>query len=219
MHALLRAAAIFGGVFVAFGPPYSWLLLRLLYGTRWTSTDAPTLLGAYCFHVCAMAINGVGEAFVYATASPAQLVRLSRGLLLLAALYLPLSALALRAAGTLGLVLTNLLNMGGRIAYACAALRTASTATDAAAALPMAPPRLWPHRRVLLALALSATLMHLVGAALGAPHERTFARHAAHVAVGGACLMGVGLTAWRAEPEILNAMRTARLEAKAARSD
>ena len=32
LYALLRAAAIFGGVFLCFGPAYSWLLLHLLYG-------------------------------------------------------------------------------------------------------------------------------------------------------------------------------------------
>ena len=31
LHALLRAASTFGGLFIAFGPAYSWLLLRMLY--------------------------------------------------------------------------------------------------------------------------------------------------------------------------------------------
>ena len=131
MHALLRAAAIFGGLFLAFGPPYSWLLLRLLYGTKWTTgTNAPTLLGAYCLHVMMMAINGIGEAYVNATATEAELTRLSRYMVLLAIVYLPAAALSLKFAGSVGLVLANALNMVARAAYA---YTTLTAATNAAA--------------------------------------------------------------------------------------
>ena len=208
MHALLRAAAIFGGLFLAFGPPYSWLLLRLLYGTKWTTgTNAPTLLGAYCLHVMMMAINGIGEAYVNATATEAELTKLSRYMVLLAIVYLPAAALSLKFAGSVGLVLANALNMVARAAYA---YTTLTAATNAAASAKTVLPRRWPHRYVMLALGASSTITLLVGAALGAPADRSPVRHALHVAVGGGCLLVVGACAWKFEPELLEAISTAR---------
>ena len=46
LHALLRGATLFGGLFLAFGPAYSWLLLRMLYGAAWSETEAPVSLPA-----------------------------------------------------------------------------------------------------------------------------------------------------------------------------
>ncbi|KAL1520703.1 hypothetical protein AB1Y20_022272 [Prymnesium parvum] len=76
LYAMLRAAAIFGGVFVSFGPSYSWLLLHILYGDKWSTTEAPSALAMYCWLVCAMGLNGISEAFVNATAKDEQLRRL-----------------------------------------------------------------------------------------------------------------------------------------------
>ena len=216
IHALLRAAAIFGGVFVAFGPAYSWLLLRLLYGTRWAGSAAPFLLGVYCVHVCLMAVNGVGEAYVNATASPTQLAALSKWMVVLACIYLPVAAFALRELGAPGLVLANALNMGARIAYAYATLRADAAASAGRRA--GAAPRLLPEWRVLLALALSASLTLLGGRALGLPAERSPAQHAGHVAVGCGCLLVVAYAVRRLEPELLDAVRTARREAREAKS-
>ena len=39
LHALLRATSIFGLLFLAFGPPYAWLLLRMLFGAKWAETE------------------------------------------------------------------------------------------------------------------------------------------------------------------------------------
>jgi oligosaccharide translocation protein RFT1 len=43
---------------VAFGPNYSFLLLDLMYTSKFSATDAPFILGLYCFYVALMAING-----------------------------------------------------------------------------------------------------------------------------------------------------------------
>ena len=53
-----RLLGLLGLLFVAFGPSYSWLLLHLLYGEAWSSTEAPDALAAYCVYVLLMAING-----------------------------------------------------------------------------------------------------------------------------------------------------------------
>lgn len=54
----LRLLGLFGLLFVALGPSYTWLLLHLLYGEAWSSTEAPDALAAYCAYVLLMAING-----------------------------------------------------------------------------------------------------------------------------------------------------------------
>ncbi len=54
---------------VAFGPAYSYLLLRVAYGQRWSDTGAPAALAAYCPYVLLLAANGILEAFVHAVAS------------------------------------------------------------------------------------------------------------------------------------------------------
>lgn len=59
---LVRGVSIVGLVAAAFGPAYSWLLLRLLYSTRWADTGAPAALGAYAGYIVLLAVNGILEA-------------------------------------------------------------------------------------------------------------------------------------------------------------
>lgn len=53
---------------MAFGPSYSYVLLRLVYGQRWSDTEAPTALSYYCTYITLLALNGCTEAYVNATA-------------------------------------------------------------------------------------------------------------------------------------------------------
>ena len=52
----------------AFGPAYTYMLLRLVYGQRWSETEAPRALAAYCLYILLLAVNGIFEAFVHAVA-------------------------------------------------------------------------------------------------------------------------------------------------------
>jgi oligosaccharide translocation protein RFT1 len=47
-----------GVVFMAFGPSYSYSLIRLLYGKKWSDGEASTVLRYYCFYVIVLAMNG-----------------------------------------------------------------------------------------------------------------------------------------------------------------
>jgi len=47
-----------GLVFMAFGPSYSYSLIRLLYGEKWSDGEASTALRCYCFYVIVLAMNG-----------------------------------------------------------------------------------------------------------------------------------------------------------------
>lgn len=53
---------------MAFGPAYTYMLLRLVYGQRWSETEAPRALAAYCLYILLLAVNGILEAFVHAVA-------------------------------------------------------------------------------------------------------------------------------------------------------
>jgi oligosaccharide translocation protein RFT1 len=53
---------------VAFGPAYTYVVLRTAYGQRWSETDAPQALGVYCAYILLLAVNGILEAFVHAVA-------------------------------------------------------------------------------------------------------------------------------------------------------
>ena len=206
LHALLRGAAIFGGVVLAFGPAYSWLLLRILYGTAWTTTEAPALLALYCAHVCTMAINGVAEAFVHATASPEELTRLSRAMVVLAAAYIPVAAAGLQLAGSFGLVVANCLNMLARIAYCAAFISRAVRAEWADEASGAA--RRAARAGLALAAASAVTSMARRGSA-GREHQR---RARAHVA-RGRVPVAVGVVVMRRSPSC----RALRLRAIARR--
>ena len=220
VHALLRGAAIFGGVFLCFGPAYSWLLLHLLYGAKWSSTDAPALLAYYCMHVCAMALNGLSEAFVHATATRPQLGALNRVMVVFSAVYVALALGGMLYGGSRGLIVANTTNMAMRTAYslrfirraaaaAAASSATAASSTAAGRATAAATTRLLPHPLVVGSLIGSALLTNAAGLVLGTPSSPP-AHHALHVLLGGGCLLGVGVCVLRGEREIIAGVRALR---------
>ena len=177
-----------------------------------------------------MAINGVAEAFVNATASRTQLNSLASTMVVLSLAYVPAAALGLRLAGSTGLVLANSLSMLARISYAYRFARRAAAdarATDPSckaveAAAPkllphssveasttLLPPKLLPHSSVLGALAASALITSGAKAWLGTPAS-PLAHHACHVGIGMLCLALVIVIVLKAEPDLLAAVREAR---------
>lgn len=53
---------------VSFGPCYTYVLLRLVYGQKWSNTEAPKALAYYCAYITLLALNGCTEAYVNAVA-------------------------------------------------------------------------------------------------------------------------------------------------------
>ena len=47
-----------GLVVIAFGPSYSYSLIRLLYGRKWSDGEASTALQYFCLYVIVIAMNG-----------------------------------------------------------------------------------------------------------------------------------------------------------------
>ena len=116
---ILRVYGLVSLVAFAVGPAAAPLLLRLVAGARWSDTGAGDVLGTYCYYIPLLAVNGVSEAFVSATASTRQLRKQSIwmggfSVAFAASAYLFLSVLQM---GAKGLVLANCVNMVSRIIF------------------------------------------------------------------------------------------------------
>lgn len=116
---ILRIYGLVSLVAFAIGPYAAPLLLRVVAGARWSDTGAGEVLGTYCYYIPLLAINGVSEAFVSATASTSELRRQSIWMgaffvAFAASAYLFLSVLQM---GAKGLVLANCVNMASRILF------------------------------------------------------------------------------------------------------
>ncbi|KAK5704648.1 Oligosaccharide translocation protein rft1 [Elasticomyces elasticus] len=119
LHNLLRVYSIASLIAFAVGPTAAPLLLQLVAGSRWTDSGAGEVLATYCYCIPLLAINGVSEAFVSATASTAELQRqsiwmgaFSAGFALSAYVFLRVLEMGAR-----GLVLANCVNMALRIVF------------------------------------------------------------------------------------------------------
>jgi len=66
---LSKLMCYIGLLFACFGPAYSYLLLDLLYTSKYSQTTAPQFLAWYCVYILAMALNGITEAFAHSAAS------------------------------------------------------------------------------------------------------------------------------------------------------
>ncbi|CAE6457558.1 unnamed protein product [Rhizoctonia solani] len=97
-------------------------LSDILLPPRYRSTAAPRILRAYCAYIPAMGLNGILEAFVHATASPAQLQSQARWMVAFSIAFA--AGVSLGASGALGvkwddtmLVWANVANLGARALY------------------------------------------------------------------------------------------------------
>ena len=116
---LLRFYTIASLLAFAVGPTAAPLLLQLVAGSRWTDSGAGEVLATYCYCIPLLAINGVSEAFVSATASTKELQHqsiwmgaFSAGFALSAYVFLRVLGM-----GAKGLVLANCVNMALRIVF------------------------------------------------------------------------------------------------------
>ncbi|KAG5558345.1 hypothetical protein RHGRI_008316 [Rhododendron griersonianum] len=103
----LKLVLLIGLVVMAFGPSYSYSLIRLLYGQKWSDGEASSVLRYYCLYVIVLAMNGTSEAFLHAVATENQLKRSNDSLLVFSVIYLALNVLLIQSAGAVGLIVAN----------------------------------------------------------------------------------------------------------------
>lgn len=116
---MLRFYNIASLIVFAIGPTAAPLMLHLLAGSQWSNSGAADVLGTYCYYIPFLAINGVSEAFVAATASTKDLRNQSFWMagfsaLFAASAYVFVGVLGMGAGG---LVWANCLNMALRIVF------------------------------------------------------------------------------------------------------
>ncbi|CAK0818199.1 unnamed protein product [Prorocentrum cordatum] len=70
LRALLMLQGGVGWLGLCFGPGFSKLVVRILYGVDWANSAAPQVLTAYCVLLFFMALNGILEAYVDSQSSP-----------------------------------------------------------------------------------------------------------------------------------------------------
>ncbi|KAL5637630.1 hypothetical protein ACGC1H_004145 [Rhizoctonia solani] len=97
-------------------------LSDFLLPPRYRSTAAPRILRAYCAYIPAMGLNGILEAFVHATALPAQLRSQARWMVIFSIAFAV--SVSIGASGAFGikwddtmLVWANVANLGARALY------------------------------------------------------------------------------------------------------
>jgi len=116
----LKTVSIVALTLALIGPSFSTLFIRILYGTKWAfETRAPEALSAYFVYLVFMALNGVSEAFLNATATSRHLQRYSLYTSILSVAYLAGSFVLAGKLGSVGLVLANCINMAARFLYCC----------------------------------------------------------------------------------------------------
>lgn len=116
---LLHAYCVLSVLVVSLGPPLSGPLLYLLAGSKWSNTEAPLVLASYCYYIPVMALNGLLEAFVAVTATPAQIRGQSLWMIAFSLLFAATGILVLGwwDMGARGLVLANAITTAGRAAW------------------------------------------------------------------------------------------------------
>ncbi|KAI0488271.1 hypothetical protein KFK09_028099 [Dendrobium nobile] len=119
----LKLVSLIGLAAIAFGPSYSYCLIRLLYGKKWSDGQASTVLSCYCFYIISLAVNGTSEAFLHAVANESQLIQSNLSLFLFSGIYILLNIILVRSAGAFGLIAANSINMILRIAYSALFIR------------------------------------------------------------------------------------------------
>lgn len=110
---ILRAYGLLSIFIFPLGPTFIPLLLRIIAGHRWTHPKIISLLSTYSFYIPFLAFNGISEAFVSATASPADLRKQTGWMGVFSACFAFAAFLFLRVGqlGVEGLVWANIVNM------------------------------------------------------------------------------------------------------------
>ncbi|XP_044504450.1 protein RFT1 homolog isoform X2 [Mangifera indica] len=88
-----------GLIFIAFGPSYSYSLIRLLYGQNWSDGEALIALKYYCLYIIVLAMNGTSEAFLHAVATEDQIKHSNDSLLVFSVIYITTNVLLILSAG------------------------------------------------------------------------------------------------------------------------
>ncbi|KAL2073697.1 hypothetical protein VTL71DRAFT_11023 [Oculimacula yallundae] len=140
---LLRGYILFSVIVIALGRSIAPLLLKIVAGSKWTSSGAGHVLSLYCYYIPLLAINGLTEAFVSSVATKAEIHRQTLWMFAFSAGFAGAAVLFLRVLdmGAEGVVWANGLNMLLRIIWSTVFirnyLRRFGSSLDLASMMPM----------------------------------------------------------------------------------
>ncbi|TVY14653.1 Oligosaccharide translocation protein RFT1 [Lachnellula arida] len=123
---LLRSYALLSVCVLSVGPTVAPLLLKIVAGSRWTTSGAGDVLATYCYYIPLLAFNGLTEAFVSSVATESEVNRQSIWMLAFSAGFAGSAFLFLRVLemGAKGLVWANVLNMSFRVIWSTAFIKS-----------------------------------------------------------------------------------------------
>jgi oligosaccharide translocation protein RFT1 len=101
---LMNVSTLISLTYLATCPTYIHFLVHLVYGAKWSNTEAPTLLGVYGVYLLLIGINGLVEAARDALVPSTELQRQNAFVVLSVALHLAFGTLGLYFVGALGLL-------------------------------------------------------------------------------------------------------------------
>eukprot|EP01084_Bolivina_argentea_P010550 19664_1 len=112
---VLKIVIILALLCVVFSPNYSFMALDIIYGEKWSKTNAPNALALYCWYLLFMSVNGITEAFVQSE-TPNKYYQM---FLIITSIIYWIVVAYLMNIGVNGLIYANCINMLIRIGYNC----------------------------------------------------------------------------------------------------
>ncbi|EXJ70555.1 uncharacterized protein A1O5_06625 [Cladophialophora psammophila CBS 110553] len=122
----LRIYLLFSLPLLSLAPQILPFLIPYILSPQWRTPSTSLLLSTYCYYIPLMAVNGILDAFVTSVATSAQLRSQSLWMLVFTGIYgvAAWAMLKVWAVGSVGLVGANMVNMGLRILWSVAFLKT-----------------------------------------------------------------------------------------------
>ncbi|KAG1659674.1 Protein RFT1 [Nymphon striatum] len=114
---LVKMMTLLSITILTFGYFYSPLLLHIYGGIKLSSGIGPTLLRFHCLYIVLLAINGITEAFVFASMTQKEVDQYNHKMVLFAIIFITLSLCFTSWFGSVGFILANCGNMCLRIAH------------------------------------------------------------------------------------------------------
>ncbi|KAF8374951.1 rfth-1 [Pristionchus pacificus] len=197
--ALMRDLIVCGLVVSAFGVPYSGVAVSIYGGQVLVANGGASLLATYAVYILIIAINGVTEAFAFATMNVEQIFSHGGFLLVSSLVHLSLSYALCLQFGAIGFILANMANMSVRIVYSWRHINKylGMKCPSVFALLPSF------GTIVFMGFALMGGLFSLVlfGSTPGLSHTLS------HLAVGGVLFVMLALHIWQAERPFVTLMK------------
>jgi oligosaccharide translocation protein RFT1 len=204
-HSLLHKSSVILGLlsklmcyiglcFACFGPAYSFLLLDLLYTSKYSHTAAPLILAWYCVYIFIMGLNGITEAFAHSAGTARVLNYFNIAMVAQSVLFVVSSLYFLNAGFQAGVIMANCLVMSTRILLSVGYIRRFFK--DNLSSGSFSVTQLVPNGAVIIMFIISYIITRLsesnfCSSATGITHFGC----GQHIAVGMICLFFVGITA------------------------